>query len=42
MPRNAEDVETFLYRLNRTFERSEESLFLVASGDDGPPVEEAA
>ena len=38
MPRNAEDVETFLYRLNRNFERSEESLFLVASGDDGPPV----
>lgn len=37
MPRNAEDVETFLFRLNRNFERSEESMFLVA-GDGGPPV----
>lgn len=38
MPRNAEDVETFLFRLNRNFERSQENLFLVSTGNDGPPI----
>jgi hypothetical protein len=38
MPRNAEDVETFLFRLNRTFERNDENMFLVSSGSDGAPV----
>ena len=37
MPRNADDVETFLYRLNRNFD-GEEGLFLVSSGSDGPPI----
>jgi CesT_Tir_1 len=37
MPRTAEDVENFLYRLNRTFERAD-SLFIVSSGVDRPPI----
>ena len=37
MPRNVEDVETFLYRLNRTFDRHD-TTFIVSSGVDGPPV----
>ena len=37
MPRNADDVETFLYRLNRTFD-SESGTFLVSSGTEGPPI----
>lgn len=37
MPRNAEDVENFLYRLNRNFE-GENGMFLVSSGTDGPPI----
>ncbi len=37
MPRTADDVETFLYRLNRNFDESE-GLFLVSSGTDGPPI----
>jgi hypothetical protein len=37
MPRTAEDVETFLYRRNRTFD-SEGGTFLVSTGVDGPPV----
>lgn len=37
MPRNADDVETFLYRLNRTFD-SDAGTFLVSSGTDGPPI----
>jgi len=37
MPRNADDVETFLYRLNRNFD-GEDGLFLVSSGSDGPPI----
>lgn len=38
MPRNAEDVETFLFRLNRNFEIGENGLYLVSSGADGPPI----
>jgi hypothetical protein len=38
MPRNADDVETFLHRLNRNFERNAEGMFLVSSGAEGPPV----
>lgn len=38
MPRNADDVETFLYRLNRNFDSNGEGLFLVSSGADGPPI----
>jgi hypothetical protein len=38
MPRNADDVETFLYRLNRSFDRNEEGMFLVSSGSGGPPI----
>ncbi len=37
MPRTAEDVENFLYRLNRTFER-DDTLFIVSSGVDRPPI----
>jgi hypothetical protein len=37
MPRSAEDVETFLYRLNRNFD-GEQGLFLVSSGSAGPPI----
>lgn len=37
MPRNAEDVENFLYRLNRNFE-GENGMFLVSSGSEGPPI----
>ncbi len=38
MPRTADDVETFLYRLNRTFESNGEGMFMVSSGADGPPI----
>lgn len=38
MPRTADDVETFLYRLNRNFDHNGEGMFLVASRDDGPPI----
>ncbi len=38
MPRNADDVETFLYRLNRNFDSNGEGMFLVASTTDGPPI----
>jgi hypothetical protein len=38
MPRNADDVETFLYRLNRNFERNGEGMFMVSPGNDGPPI----
>ena len=38
MPRNADDVETFLHRLNRNFEQSGDGLFLVSSGADRPPI----
>lgn len=39
MPRTVEDVEQFLIRLNRTFERDEKSgMFLVSSGADSPPI----
>jgi hypothetical protein len=38
MPRNADDVETFLYRLNRSFDRNGEGMFLVNSESDGPPI----
>jgi hypothetical protein len=37
MPRNAEDVETFLHRLNCQFETSE-NTFIVSSGGDRPPI----
>ena len=37
MPRTAEDVETFLDRLDRTFE-SKGGTFVVSTGRDGPPV----
>ncbi|MEM1029922.1 MAG: CesT family type III secretion system chaperone [Myxococcota bacterium] len=37
MPRTAEDVENFLYRLDRNFE-GEGGMFLVSSGTDGPPI----
>ena len=37
MPRNAEDVENFLYQLNRHFERDQDS-FVVSSGAGRPPV----
>jgi hypothetical protein len=38
MPRNAEDVENFLYRLNRTFDREDNGMFIVSSGVEGPPI----
>lgn len=38
MPRNAEDVENFLYGLNRTFDREENGMFIVSTGVDLPPV----
>jgi hypothetical protein len=38
MPRNADDVETFLYRLNRNFDSNGEGMFLVATSTDGPPI----
>jgi CesT_Tir_1 len=38
MPRTADDVETYLYRLNRTFEKGEGGLFMVSSGSEGPPI----
>jgi hypothetical protein len=39
MPRTVEDVEQFLIRLNRTFDRDEESgMFLVSSGAERPPI----
>jgi hypothetical protein len=38
MPRNADDVETFLYRLNRTFQKNEEGMFMVAPSGDGAPI----
>lgn len=38
MPRNAEDVESFLLDLNRTFDRTDGDLFIVSSGADGPPI----
>ena len=37
MPRNVEDVETFLLRLNRMFDRHD-NAFIVSSGVDGPPI----
>jgi hypothetical protein len=37
MPRTAEDVESFLYRLDRTFD-SEGGTYLVSTGVDRPPV----
>jgi hypothetical protein len=38
MPRNADDVETFLYRLNRQFE-GEDGTYVVAGGaTDGPSI----
>ncbi len=37
MPRNADDVESFLHGLNRHFERNEDN-FIVSSGVDGPPI----
>lgn len=38
MPRNAEDVESFLLDLNRTFDRTDGDLFIVSSGAEGPPI----
>jgi hypothetical protein len=38
MPRTADDVETFLYRLNRTFDSNGEGMFMVSTGADGPPI----
>ncbi len=37
MPRNIQDVETFLYRLNRNFE-VKDGTFVVSSGTDRPPI----
>ena len=37
MPRNVEDVETFLLRLNRMFDLHDDA-FIVSSGVDGPPI----
>lgn len=38
MPRNAEDVENFLYGLNRPFDREENGVFVVSTGVDRPPI----
>jgi hypothetical protein len=38
MPRTADDVETFLYRLNRNFDHNGEGMFIIASRNDGPPI----
>ncbi|MBI4956635.1 MAG: CesT family type III secretion system chaperone [Myxococcales bacterium] len=38
MPRNRDDIETFLHRLNRSFYVSESGTFIVSSGDGGPPI----
>jgi hypothetical protein len=38
MPRNREDVENFLHRLNREFFVSDSGTFIVSTGDDGPPI----
>ena len=37
MPRNVEDVETCLLRLNRMLDRHDDA-FIVSSGVDGPPI----
>jgi hypothetical protein len=37
MPRNVDDVETFLYRLDRQFERDGEA-FVLHSGGGGTPI----
>jgi hypothetical protein len=37
MPRNVDDVETFLLRLNRYFER-DANTFMLSSGLAGPPI----
>ena len=38
MARNRDDVETYLKRLNRTYEVSETGTFLVSSGPDRPMI----
>jgi hypothetical protein len=39
MPRNADDVETFLYRLNRQFEGDGQGTYVVSTGSsDLPPI----
>ena len=37
MPRTKEDIETFLYRLNRNFETAD-GVYVVSSGTDRPPI----
>lgn len=37
MPRTADDIEGYLYRLNRTFERQEET-FVISTGVDRPRI----
>lgn len=37
MPRTADDIETYLHRLNRTFDR-QESTFVVSTGADRAPI----
>jgi len=37
MPRTADDIETFLYNLNRNFDR-QENTFIVSSGPERPTV----
>ena len=38
MPRDASDVETFLFKMERTFDYDGEGTFLVSTGTDTPPV----
>ncbi|MEM9694375.1 MAG: hypothetical protein AAGA56_17620 [Myxococcota bacterium] len=37
MPRSAEDVESFLLELNRTFDRTDD-MFIVSTGAEGTPI----
>jgi hypothetical protein len=37
MPRTADDIETYLYRLNRTFDRQDQT-FIISTGVDRPRI----
>lgn len=37
MPRTADDIESYLYRLNRTFDRQDQT-FIISTGLDRPRV----
>lgn len=37
MPRTADDIESYLYRLNRTFDRQDQT-FIISTGVDRPRI----